>query len=183
MRNVAFALAQAIAVSAVFGGLLAGPRSATAAPATYPNPEGLSKRIAAYRKQTWHWQHVMGVPPTPTAQTKRRGTGTTYRRWVLRLWRHRAEQTRRLALNPPHRGEWLCIHRYEGSWRDSGSPYYGGLQMDISFQRSYGDYLLTRKGTANHWTPLEQMWVAERAYKSGRGFYAWPNTARSCGLI
>jgi len=32
-------------------------------------------------------------------------------------------------------------------------------------------------------SPLEQMWVAERAYRNGRGFYPWPNTARYCGLI
>src|SRR5205085_646291 len=63
------------------------------------------------------------------------------------------------------------------------APYYGGLQMDLGFQRTYGRYLLARKGTANHWTPLEQMWVAERALRAGRGFYPWPNTARYCGLI
>jgi hypothetical protein len=55
--------------------------------------------------------------------------------------------------------------------------------MDISFQRTYGGELLRRKGTANRWTAAEQMWVAERAFRSGRGFYPWPNTARSCGLI
>jgi hypothetical protein len=27
------------------------------------------------------------------------------------------------------------------------------------------------------------MWVAERAFKDGRGFYPWPLTARRCGLI
>ena len=59
----------------------------------------------------------------------------------------------------------------------------GGLQMDLGFQRTYGGGLLSRKGTANHWTPLEQMWAAERAHRSGRGFYPWPNTARYCGLI
>ena len=42
--------------------------------------------------------------------------------------------------------------------------------MDISFQRSYGPELLRRKGTANNSTAVEQMWVAERAYRSGRGF-------------
>ena len=42
--------------------------------------------------------------------------------------------------------------------------------------------LLARKGTADRWSPLEQMWVAEHAYKT-RGFYPWPNTARYCGLI
>jgi len=38
---------------------------------------------------------------------------------------------------PPHRRAWLCIHRYEGSWRDSGDPYWGGLQMDRGFMHSY----------------------------------------------
>ena len=85
-------------------------------------------------------------------------------------------------------GEWLCIHRYErhpgqGWATRTGNGYYGGLQMDISFQRAYGGELLRRKGTANRWTAAEQMWVAERAYRSGRGFYPWPNTARYCGLI
>ena len=55
--------------------------------------------------------------------------------------------------------------------------------MDYGFMSAYGRELLLRKGTADHWTPLEQMWVAERAYRSGRGFYPWPNTARYCGLI
>ena len=55
--------------------------------------------------------------------------------------------------------------------------------MDISFQREYGPELLRRKGTADSWTAVEQMWVAERAHRSGRGFYPWPNTARNCGLI
>lgn len=82
-----------------------------------------------------------------------------------------------------HLSAWLCIHSYEGSWTDSGSPYYGGLQMDIEFQQSYGSELLRTKGTANNWTPAEQMAVAEKAYSSGRGFYPWPNTARYCGLI
>jgi hypothetical protein len=49
--------------------------------------------------------------------------------------------------------------------------------------RSYAARDLLRRGWANNWSPLEQMWVAERAYRSGRGFYPWPNTARYCGLI
>lgn len=85
---------------------------------------------------------------------------------------------------PPHYREWLCIHGYEGAWNaNTGNGYFGGLQMDISFQASYGGGLLHSKGTADKWTPLEQMWAAERAYASGRGFYPWPNTARYCGLL
>lgn len=85
---------------------------------------------------------------------------------------------------PPHYASWICIHGFEGSWTDPNSPYYGGLQMDLGFQGSYGPRLLRRKGTANHWTPMEQMWVAEyAAFYRGRGFHPWPNTARYCGLI
>lgn len=86
-------------------------------------------------------------------------------------------------MNPPHKAAWLCIHRFEGSWRDDNAPFWGGLQMDYGFQRTYGSYLLSIKGTANHWNPIEQMWIAERAYRAGRGFYPWPNTARYCHLI
>jgi hypothetical protein len=55
--------------------------------------------------------------------------------------------------------------------------------MDLAFQRAYGPRLLRHKGTANHWAPYEQMWVAERALMAGRGFHPWPLTARRCGLI
>jgi hypothetical protein len=55
--------------------------------------------------------------------------------------------------------------------------------MDRGFMEGYAPHHLLRRGWANHWSPLEQMWVAERAYRSGRGFYAWPNTARACGLL
>lgn len=88
--------------------------------------------------------------------------------------------------HPPHRAAWLCIYSYENGgygWKaNTGNGYYGGLQMDLSFQRAYGWGLLRTKGTANHWTAHEQMWVAERAWRT-RGFYPWPNTARYCGLI
>ena len=87
------------------------------------------------------------------------------------------------AHHPPHLAEWRCIHRWEGAWTDPGSPYYGGLQMDLAFQSAYGPRLLRHKGTANHWAPYEQMWVAERALKAGRGFHPWPLTALRCGLI
>lgn len=83
----------------------------------------------------------------------------------------------------PHKRQWLCIHHYEGSWQDPNPPFWGGLQMDLGFQRTYGRMLLNSKGTADHWTPMEQMIVAETAYYAGRGFYPWPNTARYCGLI
>jgi hypothetical protein len=54
--------------------------------------------------------------------------------------------------------------------------------MSLWFQRRYGWWLYETKGTADHWTPLEQIWTAERALRTS-GFWPWPNTARICGLI
>lgn len=78
----------------------------------------------------------------------------------------------------------MCIHRGEGSWTDYGDPYWGGLQMDRGFMMTYGSWAVRRYGGwANVWPPSVQIAVAITAYKSGRGFYPWPNTARACGLI
>jgi len=139
-------------------------------------------RIATHRDEAWRWQRVMHRAPTPYRDSARRIRSVAYRKWVLDLWHQRAVAAKQQALNPPHRSEWLCIHGYEGSWTDPDAPYYGGLQMDREFQATYALELLRTKGTADHWTPLEQMWVAERAYRT-RGFWPWPNTARYCGLL
>jgi hypothetical protein len=138
--------------------------------------------IVRYRRETWRWQNLMGMRKT-RAKTVRHIRSPHYRRWVRNLWRKRAVRHRLRAHNPPHAAAWRCIQRHEGSWNDPSPPYFGGLQMDLTFQRLYGSELLRRKGTAENWTPVEQMWVAERAYRAGRGFYPWPNTARYCGLL
>ncbi len=139
--------------------------------------------IRAKRDETWRWQDVMSTPHIPYGGYAERSGNLRYMKSVLALWTRRAWQVWRQAHNPPRLRGWRCIHRYEGSWTDPSAPYYGGLQMDMSFMQAYGGGLLRRKGTADHWTPLEQIWVAERAFRSGRGFYPWPNTARWCGLI
>jgi hypothetical protein len=146
------------------------------------------EEIQEFRSETWHWQSLMHKPRTPATYRERRSDDPDYLEWIRNLWRARARTAEHQAEHPPHRGAWLCIHRYERNptqgWRTrTGNGYYGGLQMDIRFQREYGPELLRRKGTADRWTAVEQMWVAERAHRSGRGFYPWPNTARYCGLI
>jgi hypothetical protein len=79
----------------------------------------------------------------------------------------------------------MCIHRGEGRWNDPDAPYYGGLQMGWWFMRTYGAQLLSRKGTADKWTPLEQMHVAEHAYRrEGHSrhwlYHQWPRSAPPC---
>jgi hypothetical protein len=141
-------------------------------------------RAIHFRNITRHWRALMRKPQ-PVLQMRETPFESLLakRRWVARHWYLKAIRARRLGHHPPHKAAWRCIHRYEGPWTDAGAPYYGGLQMDVAFQRTYARALLRRRGPANRWTPLEQMWVAERAHRSGRGFYPWPNTARSCGLI
>jgi hypothetical protein len=136
-----------------------------------------------YRAETWRWQRLMGRPLTPKTPRGRAFVSPAYSTWLRDLWKARAQRARNRAKRPPHLRAWRCIHRYEGSWRDPDPLYFGGLQMDLGFQRTYGRGLLRRKGTANHWTPLEQMWTAERALRAGRGFHPWPLAARRCGLL
>jgi hypothetical protein len=135
------------------------------------------------REQTWHWQSIALVKNTRTRYAEKQTRSRPYLHWLARTWNNRRAAAKKHANNPPHYNEWICIHRYEGSWNDPNAPYYGGLQMDISFQRAHGWDALQKWGTADNWHPLTQMWVAERAFSSGRGFYPWPNTARYCGLI
>lgn len=128
------------------------------------------------RDSTLRWQILIGLRRAHSAaplDTRR----------ALLYWRRHARYVRKVAARPPHRRGWLCIHRFEGSWQDGSDPYWGGLQMDRGFMSHYAPRQLLRRGWANRWTPLEQMWVAERAHRSGRGFGPWPNTARSCGLF
>jgi hypothetical protein len=113
-------------------------------------------------------------------------------RATLRLWQRRSALAA-VAVSE-HRFEpaipawlsdsFLCIHHHEGAWTsNTGNGYYGGLQMDLGFQASYGADFLRRWGTADAWPVWAQLKAAARAYQSGRGFAPWPNTARACGLM
>jgi hypothetical protein len=172
-------LVAVLAVTATSSALSA----ATSPPKRQAVPEGsaaqqrvnpvLTRRARAVARR---WDVVLGRPqvrfaaPLNTSQ-------------ALRFWRLRRLRVLRLAAHPPHKSGWLCIHRYEGSWSDSGDPYWGGLQMDRGFMLRYAPGLLLQRGLANRWTALEQMWVAERAHRSGRGYRPWANAARACGLL
>jgi hypothetical protein len=181
----AVALAVVAATSALAGSSISS-KTATTTATTRPNPTVKPKRqvlrrvnpwrVRRLRGTVWRWQAVMGVRLARSSAALRSPR-------ALRYWQLEASHVRRLAAHPPHERGWLCIHRYEGGWQDSGDPYWGGLQMDRGFMETYAPRVLLSRGWADHWTPLEQMWVAERAHRSGRGYWPWPNTARSCGLL
>jgi hypothetical protein len=76
----------------------------------------------------------------------------------------------------------LCVHRHEGAWNDPHAPFYGGMQMDYSFQKAHGPVYLRRWGTADRWPVWAQLHASYDGWSS-RGWHPWPNTARACGLL
>lgn len=160
--------------------------SKTTARATLRAIAHWNRHIRSFRAGTRRWLTVIrGRPPVSVARllAVRSTEGSLARlRRLANTWRHREHAVWWRANHPPELRAWMCIHRYEGSWTDSGGPYWGGLQMDFSFQATYGGWLLRHKGTADHWSPLEQIWVAVRASHT-RGFSPWPNTAHYCGAL
>jgi len=139
------------------------------------------RHIRSFRASTQRWLTVMRGRPPANASRTLTSRSLEGLEGLAKTWQHREHQAWWRANHPPRLRGWLCIHRYEGSWTDSGSPYWGGLQMDYSFQATYGGWLLRHKGTADHWSSLEQIWVAVRAWRV-RGFSPWPNTAHYCGM-
>jgi hypothetical protein len=153
----------------------------------------LGARIAFARTLTMKLKRLYPGRVSDRFAAARAGTGSA----TLRLWQARSAQAAlAVAAHPaaardevapaadPLTDEFLCIHRFEGSWSsNTGNGYYGGLQMDYAFMRRYGADELARWGTADAWPAAAQIAVAERAYRSGRGFWPWPNSARLCGLL
>jgi hypothetical protein len=169
-----------VCVSAAFGAQqksTTAKRSSRAAALHY-----LEGQLLHYEQATWRWQRLVGASPTQTAGRRLTAMAVSDLERTVETWQRRARTAQRRAQHPPHLAQWLCIHRYEGAWNDVGGPYWGGLQMDLTFQQRYGGRLYRMKGTADHWTPLEQIWTAVRAARI-RGFWPWPNTARFCGLM
>jgi Transglycosylase-like domain len=116
-------------------------------------------------------------------------------RWAQR-WRHEHRRARRLTrrLQSYRRAmprssaliaDFMCIYDGENGgygWSaNTGNGYFGGLQMDLDFQRDWGLEFFRAWGTADHWPAEVQIAVAIRAYLQ-RGWNPWPNTSRMCGL-
>jgi len=138
----------------------------------------------APRYKRW-WQ----VPGQTWRQVVRRSRAL--KRWHEHKLAALDRQVQALLPKPqPHLvHDWLfdafvCIHHGEGAWNtNTGNGYYGGLQMNHDFMQHYGAEYLHQWGTADHWPAWAQIAVSIRAYRSGRGFYPWPQTARNCGLL
>jgi hypothetical protein len=146
----------------------------------------LSARVTYSRRLALSLRKIYPGQVTRTFASATAATG----RETLRLWQRRsalaalAVSEHGAAIPASLSAAFQCIHHYEGAWNaNTGNGYYGGLQMDLTFQASYGAEFLRRWGTADNWPVWAQFQAAVRAYQSGRGFYPWPNTAQACGMI
>jgi hypothetical protein len=158
-----------------------------ALPKSPPVHARLSARLAYSRQLALNLRRIYPGKVTRTFASATGSTGGA----TLRLWQQRSASAaaavakhRLLELSDRLNDSFMCIHGYEGSWTaNTGNGYYGGLQMDLTFQAHYGAEFVRLWGTADRWPVWAQLQAAVRAYQSGRGFYPWPNTARACGLI
>ncbi len=162
-------------------------------PAAPPRGRTLSSRVRRQHSLAVRRSIALGVDrPAPlrlAATGEGRRAQLSHWRSVARWLRARTERVRPeerpLSARLRHYDALTCIasHESNGTWDIStGNGYYGGLQMDRTFQQTYAPDLYRTKGTADNWTRAEQMRTAEKAVAT-RGFHPWPNTARMCGLI
>jgi hypothetical protein len=166
---------RAVLVVFIFAALVEGARGETMGILLIRNTDDAAR-------VTQSCQRAKGLKVTKNPRNYAKPHSRRYRLTAHQRWHNRRRACQTYLRYPPHYQQWLCIHSHEGSWQDAWDPYWGGLQMDRSFMRSYAPKHLLRRGWANTWTPIEQMWVAENAYRT-RGFNPWPNTARMCGLL
>jgi Transglycosylase-like domain len=163
-----------------------------------PSPLGCKHArvgVVHYRHATWKWQKMRDgklADKTPVVS----GKSCRWANYAADVHRERSvaakirtekwlknERVQRLIYFRELYEKWRCIHEHEGAWNsNTGNGYYGGLQMDYSFQSAYGSEFMARWGTADRWPVWAQLTAAERAYAS-RGFNPWPNTARMCGVL
>ena len=163
--------------------------TASAVASTPPSDEAVARalHVARYRTvfariRATHAAASIGARYTPAKnETRIRSIG--YLNWLYRDFRGhdryydyvRAQRIPRL----------LCIHSHEGAWNAyNPAGYYGGLQMDWSFMRTYGPDMLRKYHwhDARYWSAADQLAVASRAV-AHRGYWPWVNSAAACGLL
>ena len=131
------------------------------------------------RVATNHWRSRAGSRPLRLGEpwlAPRRGL-------VLYHWQHRRARARAY-----YEAIWRwyyhsgaqCIHDHEGSWTDTGAPYWGGFQMTLWFQQTYGARYVARYGLADQWPPAVQIRVTRSV--AGGGDWAQWGTRGLCGL-
>jgi hypothetical protein len=155
----------------------------------HPPPSGPSKkvvawrhRVAATRAAAVRHARMIGLRPS-WGHRERHVSSVRKLRRMVHTWA--VKNAGWVAFWRTHYPRLICIHGHEGAWNAySPAGYYGGLQMDWSFMRTYRPDKLARYGgrDARYWSPGDQLAVAMRAVRV-RGYTPWPNSASACGVL
>ena len=139
-------------------------------------------KVAATRAAAVRHAHMIGLRPD-WGHRERHISSIRKLRHMVRTWS--AKNTGWVAFWRTHYPRLMCIHGHEGAWNAySPAGYYGGLQMDWSFMRTYGPDKLARYGgrDARYWSAGDQLAVGMRAVRV-RGYTPWSNSASACGIF
>jgi len=139
----------------------------------------MAQRMLSLRVSVKQWRSAMGAK-SPRRELSASGS----LEFRFNQWRRLARQTHAQYRNPPQKANFLCIHRFEGSWtdRDSGhNGHYGGVQMGKDEWDKFGRPY-THKEYPYQASMLDQLWAAYR-YWLVSGFSPWSQTAPNCGLL
>lgn len=176
-------LRKLLTLTAVAAVAIAGQTTAQASIKSNGKCNSTVKAIEFWRGATWKWQSQHDEKLSLTQHDENKTVSCRYGGWVARMWRERARSEKRkfILWFKTTYAKWDCIHRHEAAWNGDDNPTYdGGLQMDYSFQMTYGKEFHDRWGSADNWPVWAQILTAERAFRT-RGYYPWP-TRKYCGL-
>ena len=149
---------------------------------SHPKVKEWRHKVAATRANAIRHAHMIGLRPT-SGHRERHVSSVRRLRHMVRTWS--AKNAGWVGFWRTHFPKLMCIHSYEGAWNAySPAGYYGGLQMDWSFMRTYGPDKLARYGgrDARYWSPGDQVAVAMRAVRV-RGYTPWSTSASACGVL
>ena len=119
---------------------------------------------------------------TPNRGRYLRTRDVAFRLHVLKQWRRRAIRAGEGA-QPAARAPLALPPAARGPWRDAHDPYWGGLSDGPTLSCSTTPRAISsRRGWANTWSPVEQMWVAEQAHRAG-GASTLAQHRPVCGLL
>lgn len=141
-----------------------------------------SVALRAVQRSHPHNRAVLRLPSTGATAVQRK---TLY--WIAYPAQYslmRRETAAGKYYKSPHAALWYLVNDNEckDNWPcNTGNGYYGGLQMDRKFQRTYNPAAYALWGTANNWPIAAQMLAADRAYAS-RGLKPWPHSYAAYGL-
>lgn len=168
--------------------ILLFPAAYAGAQTYHPNTaeQRLVNQIVYHRNMTWHWQDRAHHRRVSTEHRESIATMPLLAR-LKHYWEHRHyvawRSYKRYEARNPVVPSWfvsqaLCIHSHEGSWTDTGDPFWGGMQFMLSTWVNAGG-----TGLPSAASPSEQIYRAYVVWKKDGGSWReWPNTARMCGL-